>query len=264
MMRGIRCVRTLLALLVALAPCASDPSVAQERTDFGRFVDWVGGDAKALVQSVDARDAAYVAGGAAVLIPLSRFDERINPEIQESYRGNLARFLDFTNELGSPKVVAPLVAVFGASLLTDDTKLQDAAFTSMQSLLYAGLVTYGLKYTVGRMRPYEGNGSNRFLPLSGHNSFPSGHTTVAFAIVTPWVVYYPHPVTYGLFALSAGTAVARLAHNAHWATDVAAGAAIGTVTGYWLTKRHQGLQRGASLTPTAGPDALGFTLNVTF
>lgn len=256
--------RTLRISLLVIILCADVPALAQERTDTGRFVDWLGGDAKALVHSIDARDAAYVAGAGAVLIPLSRFDERINPEIQEEYRGGFARFLDLTNELGSPKVVGPLVAVFGASLLADDTKLQDAAFTSMQSLLYAGLVTYGIKYTVGRMRPYEESGSNRFLPLSGHNSFPSGHTTVAFAIATPWVVYYPHPVTYGLFALSTGTAVARLAHNRHWATDVAAGAAIGTVTGYWLAKRHQDQQGGISFTPTAGPEAVGFNLYVTF
>ena len=65
-------------------------------------------------------------------------------------------------------------------------------------MIYAGVLSYGVKYTVGRSRPYEQNSPHQFAPFSGRNSFPSGHTTSAFAILTPWVLYYPHPVTYGL------------------------------------------------------------------
>jgi membrane-associated phospholipid phosphatase len=122
----------------------------------------------------------------------------------------------------------------------------------MQSLLYAGLVTIGLKTAFGRARPESGLHSQYFDPFSGSTSFPSGHTTAAFAIVTPWVLYYPGPISYSLFALSTGTAVARIARDKHWPTDVVAGAAIGFFTARFLSNKHQ------SLNPKTGP-----ALNVT-
>lgn len=72
------------------------------------------------------------------------------------------------------------------------------------------------------------------------NSFPSGHTAVAFAgaevlrreywKVSPWI-----GVAGYLFA--AGTGFMRLYNNAHWLTDVVAGAGLGILcaeAAYWL------------------------------
>ena len=198
----------------------------------------------------------------ALLVPLSRYDEAINADVQAEYQGRLARYLDATNELGGPRANAPVALLFAATLVTKNTKLQDAAFTSLQSLTFAGAASYTLKYTLGRKRPGEGTGARHLAPFSGSHSFPSGHTTSAFAIVTPWVVYYPHPVTYGLFALSTGTAVARLARNKHWPTDVAEGAALGISTGYLLAKRHKGESGRVQITPVASPEMVGFEMKV--
>ena len=125
------------------------------------------------------------------------------------------------------------------------------------------MLSYGIKYTVGRSRPHESDGTHAFRPFSGNASFPSGHTTTAFAIVTPWVMFYPHPVTYGLFALSTGTAVARIARDAHWATDVLAGAALGFTTGYWLSKRHGAFSDNVQVTPILGPN-VGLSIQAKF
>jgi membrane-associated phospholipid phosphatase len=159
--------------------------------------------------------------------------------------------LESCNEAGSPKATIFAAAAFGTTLLTNNTRLQDAAFTSLQSLILAGGMSYALKYSLGRSRPYHGHDASEFAPYSGNTSFPSGHTTAAFALVTPWVYYYPSPFTYALLGVAGGTAVARVAKQHHWPTDVAAGAALGFLTARFLSKRHMASSSGISIQPVA-------------
>jgi membrane-associated phospholipid phosphatase len=165
----------------------------------------------------------------------------------------------------------PAATLAAVSLFSSNTRFQDAAFTSLETLLAAGAVSYGLKYAFGRHRPADAPGPFTFAPFSGHSSFPSGHATTAFAVLTPWVLYYPNLATYSLFAVSTGTAVARLAHNEHWATDVLAGSAVGFLMGYWLTKRHQAQTAGRpfdmpdrlSVRPALSPNGIHLAVRVT-
>ncbi len=236
---GLTVLGTWLLLGLLSVPSAS----AQERT---RFLRW-----------------AYQDAGALVLASLSPLDPGLLEEVQGGYAGGLATYLDATNELGGPRATVPVAVLFLVSLSTDDPRFQDAAFTSLQALLYAGAITAGLKILFGRFRPETDADAYRFAPFSGHRSLPSGHTSAAFAIVTPWVLYYPNVATYGLFALSAGTAVARIALDKHWPTDVLAGGAIGLLTARWLTRRHQGAgAERLSLTPAVGPGAVSLTLRL--
>jgi len=71
-----------------------------------------------------------------------------------------------------------------------------------------------------------------------YQSFPSGHTTAAFAVASavtsesrrwwPRGVWVVAPVMYGGATL---VGLSRMYHNKHWASDVALGAAIGTFSG---------------------------------
>ena len=207
--------------------------------DSDRFLRWAYQDAAGLVTEFSARSPLLVIGATASLAALSPADPRVLGGVQRTYTGSFGSYLDTANRLGDPEIKYPVASIFVVSLFTDNERFQDASFTSAQSLLYAGLITMSLKTAFGRARPESGYHEQAFSPFSGNTSFPSGHTTAAFAIVTPWVMYYPGPVTYSLFALSTGTAVARIARGKHWPTDVVAGAAIGFFTGRYLSRRHQ-------------------------
>jgi membrane-associated phospholipid phosphatase len=92
-----------------------------------------------------------------------------------------------------------------------------------------------LKVSVGRSRPYQNKGALDFNGLSWTNekqSFPSGHTTIAFAMSASLSVRLKRPAaTVGLFTLALLTTAHRLYDDQHWLSDTLFGAAIGTSIG---------------------------------
>lgn len=137
----------------------------------------------------------------------------------------------FLQPIGTPKVIAPaLAAGIAGGLLLHKPELTHASVRIAGSIAFAAATTQGLKMVVGRSRPGDvANGdADEFRAFSGNHSFPSGHTTLAFAAAAaldretdarwvPWVVY---PVA-GLVGWS------RIHDQMHWMSDVAAGAAVG-------------------------------------
>ena len=194
---------------------------------------------------------APIAGGVAVgfLVGAQTIDPVMNDGVRAWSSGSVDRFLDETNPMGGPAVTGKVAGIFGLTLLLGDEKSQDAAFTSLESLFLAGGISYGLKYAFGRGRPDEHFAPTHFEPFSGLSSFPSGHTTTAFAIIVPWAVYYRTPLARALLLLPLGTALARLDRDKHWATDVIAGGTIGTLTAVFLARRHQGVGRSQKRNP---------------
>lgn len=230
-----------------------------------RFLTWTYKDGTDWMTSWTWKRAARVGISAAVLAPMIRLDERLSKN-QEKSTGEFGEFLESANVLGGPTAIFLPASVFGLSLISNDTKFQDAAFTSLQAPVYAYLLgSLSKRVLVGRRRPYEDRGAYQFEFLSNRNSsFPSGHATTAWSIVTPWMVYYPGWKTAGLGILATGTAVTRLQRRQHWLTDVIAGSALGFSTWYWLSRKHQGrLPRFASgLTPLITPS--GFAVVARF
>jgi membrane-associated phospholipid phosphatase len=220
-----------------------------------RFVHWMYQDLGGLAAAtLTPETGLYVLGGAAVTAGLVWLDDDLQDASHHLYTGPGRDVLDVLDYVGGPKINLPVVLVAGGSLLTGDTRFQDAAFTSLQTLVYAGLLGYGLKGLFGRRRPeatdnpyafFATTGKNPFT-AEGNSSYPSGHAIAAFGIITPWVLYYPHPVTYALYLVPTGTVLSRLALDKHWATDIAVGATIGVLMGRFLTNRHKARQGGAA------------------
>jgi membrane-associated phospholipid phosphatase len=106
-------------------------------------------------------------------------------------------------------------------------------------------------------RPEETSDPDRWR--EGGDSFPSLHTTAAFAIGTVLAEsgndkyrWTRRCLGYGVVA--GHTAYERLDHNAHWLSDTVAGAAIGTATAHFVMNRANGSGRGTalSLVPVEG------------
>lgn len=99
---------------------------------------------------------------------------------------------------------------------------QLAAATAMSWVISAG-VTYTLKHSVKEWRPDH----------TDQNSFPSGHSTIAFAGATVLHHEFGHVspwISVGGYAVATLTAADRVRRDRHHWYDVAAGAAIGVLS----------------------------------
>ena len=239
---------------------ASEPSL-------NRFLDWTINDPIHVIKDIDQKEiGTFLLTGIGVA-GISAYDTYSSNLLQSRIRNS--SYLTATNEVGTFKYAAPLsAAVFGTSLLTDNYKFQDAAFTSLQSVIYTNFTVNAAKFIFARERPDHYEGPYDFEFFEGNaTSFPSGHTSTAFAVVVPWVVYYPNVVTYSMLALPVSTAIARVAKGRHWVSDVTAGALIGAYWGYKLSKRHLNVTKNndsVDITPFFGQNSGGISLKVSF
>lgn len=222
----------ILFLLIGL-------STSAQQSGNKRFAKWLWKDPGATFKTWGARELAGTAITGGGLLLLSKYDQSTTNYLKPNLEGS--GYLKVTNEFGTINYVAPAsAAIFGATLLGDNYKLQDAAFTSFQSVINTAVTVNIFKFVAARARPVENEGTQDFDFFEmGHTSFPSGHTSTAFALVVPWVVYYPNVATYALMAIPVSTGISRIVEGRHWLTDVTAGAIIGSYWGYTLAKRHK-------------------------
>ena len=115
----------------------------------------------------------------------------------------------------------------------------------IESTLISGLATQGLKRAFGRRRPrysdsaYDFNGP-RYPPGENRNSFPSGHTTIAFAAASVVAEQYkPMGVKIAAYTLASLVGIQRMYEGAHWASDVFVAATIGTLVGKTVVKLNK-------------------------
>jgi len=208
----------------------------------GRWRSYLENDFQQLKSRVNFQTALIAGGWLGGMYLLSTYDEELNSSVKSIYKGNWQKYFDTIDHLGNVPYTLPITfGLTGLTLLGNDKKLQDAAFTSSEALVATGVITTIFKLFVGRSRPDEGNGARFFKPFSRYVSFPSGHSASAFAIITPLVYYYPGPLTYMLLLFPASTAISRMALNRHWFTDVLTGSVIGVLVGVTLAKWHQDL-----------------------
>lgn len=125
-------------------------------------------------------------------------------------------------------VGVPVAMAIAAWIKQDKGLLKDAVYIGT-SVAGTFVVSYGLKYLVDRARPYDAY-PDRVHPYSYEDSpsFPSSHTSTAFALATSLCVKYPKWYVIApsaLWACSVG--VSRMNEGVHYPSDVLAGAAIG-------------------------------------
>jgi membrane-associated phospholipid phosphatase len=107
---------------------------------------------------------------------------------------------------------------------------------AVMALVNATLATEGLKFVTGKERPWQSGGALRFHgPGSGYHSFPSGHTTAAFAVATVIGDRY-RKYRVPLYLLAAAIGWARVNAARHFPSDVFVGAGIGVYSGRYVLR----------------------------
>lgn len=144
----------------------------------------------------------------------------------------------------SAYVMAPTYTMgnLAYGLLYKDKK---AIRNGLETTLSVGIgiaLSGGIKTLVNRPRPTQSYPNEIYsYTYSEGKSFPSGHTTLAFATATTISLQYKKwYITVPAYAWAASVGYSRMRLGRHYPTDVAAGAAVGIASGYlshWITKK---------------------------
>lgn len=111
-------------------------------------------------------------------------------------------------------------------------RLQLIGKSLFMGLLSTGAVVQLLKHSIGRARPKLTYDPVFIGPSfkSGYDSFPSGHSAMAFFFAYTLSRYFPkYRILFYLFALA--VSIDRVEERAHFPSDILAGAIIGLVIG---------------------------------
>lgn len=152
--------------------------------------------------------------------------------------------------------MAPLtVGLFVAGRASRDTKFRAATYDLAEATIVTGVYTSVLKAAVHRPRP---DGSNNL-------SFPSGHTSSAFAMASVAEAHYGPKVGVPAFALASAIGLSRIESNKHNLSDVLAGATLGYIVGHSVVHSNGepvGRQKRFTLTPATDANGGGMGAGV--
>ena len=156
-------------------------------------------------------------------------------EIMDFAQKNDAQFVDklaYVGEaIGSEWGLGAVGAGYVLGVVLKNNEVKSLAIMATKAMLVSGLATQAIKHAVDRTRPK--NSDDPYNYGQGGRSFPSGHTTQAFALAT---VIAESTKDQGLvIPVIAYTAAAiagwsRVNDQAHWASDVVIGGLIGHLT----------------------------------
>jgi capsule assembly protein Wzi/PAP2 superfamily protein len=122
----------------------------------------------------------------------------------------------------------------------------ETGFLASEAALNSLVMVEGLKYSLGRERPFQANGSGAFFQ-SGGTSFPSGHAAAAWSVAGVIAHEYPGPFTklvaYGLASLAS---VSRVKARQHFPSDVLVGSVLGNLVAQNIYSRHHDPELGGS------------------
>jgi acid phosphatase family membrane protein YuiD len=195
-------------------PSPREPGLLREIAgDFRRFV---------------SRDTLITLGvGGALSVAVSPWDRRIT----ESFRSSAS--LDSFFEVGDPAgggwaQGGAALGTYAIGKIFHEPGVADLGRDLVRAQVLNGVLTQALKVTVRRERPDS----------ASRQSFPSGHSSAAFATATVLERHYGWKAGGPAYALAAYIAASRLQENKHFPSDVVFGAALGIAAGRSLSIRH--------------------------
>ncbi len=194
-----------------------------------------------------------ILGSVGVAGALSLFDSRLSTDARRIGGDDMSAPSAIGSFVGGPVPFALGAALYGAGQLRSNGFVTQTGREVMRAVLVSGAITAVVKGTVGRARPFAAPGDpDVFSPGRGFTnaalaSFPSGHTSAAFATATvlarelnaahPDARWWVNPL---LFGTATFVGFSRVYQRQHWPSDVVVGAALGSITGYEVVAHARG------------------------
>lgn len=211
--------------------------------------------------------------GLGLVLASSALDEPVHSALDRRHSSDLDRLADGIRPLGQEAGIALFAGAWAVGKATHRPKWVALGQDGLEaSLIASGLLVPALKSMAGRPRPRDSHSiEEQFDFFSGEQSFPSGEAAQAFALASVLASHsdsrWVQGAAYGVAGL---LAVNRIALDAHWTSDVVAGALIGTAIGRWVVRRRgdsldsdrTGPIKNWAIGPATGPTGSGYGLAV--
>jgi len=213
----------------------------------------------------NGRNWEFFGGALAAIAVAHHYDTQARNHYDRGYASPLG-----PKESGALSDALPGAALFlgtwGYASLIGSHAGKSEAWNMVESGGLSLVDAYALKYILRREGPADTTDPNSWFK-GGSPSFPSEHTTAAFAVGTvlaesgnPEFRWVRRVIGYGV---GFGTAYLRMKHNAHWLSDTVAGGALGMATAHFVMNRsaQRDEDEGAdiSLVPVQGGVMLAFS-----
>ncbi|HEV8329531.1 MAG TPA: phosphatase PAP2 family protein [Nitrospiraceae bacterium] len=221
---------------------------------------------------LDPKSGLLLGGVAAGIGGLTLLDDEIQTVFQKNRDHSKDDIAASLETLGfAQSVLIGNVALIGTGWLFREreagNKLMQTALLSLEAQLFAEGIAGMTKFSVGRNRPNEGQGSDSFKPFHEFDrSFPSSHAARTFAVAAVFADRYEQPIPFIAYTAATLISVDRIYVNEHFASDVFAGAVLGFALGKVLSWRHRDEDQGWTVLPFApdGRGGLGLTFTSAF
>ena len=247
----------VLALVFTLVAASSRAQDAQDegRRTLGRFPENLARNLGGLFDQEAVRP--FIVGGLATGASFA-FDDEVRDAVANPGTG-FGRFMD---KAGGTLATSLFVGgLFIAGRVADNQRFRAVTYDMAGASIVTAGLTAAFKFTVHRTRP---DGSD-------NRSFPSGHTSAAFALASVAEQHYGWKVGAAAYAATTAMGASRLMEDKHYLSDVVAGATIGYMVGAATVRvNSEPLPVTAapvavwSVSPVLGPHARGVTVSVVF
>lgn len=177
---------------------------------------------------ITGKELLKLAAASSVAVMFFANDDEIM-DFTQKHKNDITESLAYAGEaFGSEWGAGIAGAGLIIGIVMKNQEVKHVSIMAAKAMLVSGLATRALKIGIDRTRPK--NAETAYEYGMGNHSFPSGHTTQAFALATVIAeAYKDRGAAIPILAYSAAAIAgwSRVHDKAHWASDVVVGGLIG-------------------------------------
>jgi membrane-associated phospholipid phosphatase len=150
----------------------------------------------------------------------------------------------FLSDSDVPISIGVPVVIYAVGMINKDADIKKKAIYIGETFIVSAFITTAMKYGIKRDRPFVTYPELDKQSAGGGYSFPSGHTSTAFATATSLSIAFPKwYVIAPSFVWASAVGYSRMDLGVHYPTDVLAGAIVGSGSAYLTYKLNKWINK---------------------
>ncbi len=204
------------------------------------------------IKHLPSRQNLYLAGiGGGLALGAHPFDQTVNVRLRNHYDAVNNIFAPAKYYGGTPEQMVLSIGTYVVGRAMDKPKMSHLGMDLLRAQIVTELLVEPIKLATRRERP---DGSN-------HQSFPSGHSAITFAMAAVIERHLGWKNSVVAYAIASYVATSRLHDNRHYLSDVIFGAALGSIAGRVVTEHGQ---QNWTFAPRRVPNGIALVATRTF